>query len=186
MVGDRVYLRPLEARDAPVFALGRHQETETFFDVGRVPYSEIAYEQWIERLCAQQPPEEIQLAICLKDGDDVIGMTGAGNLDWINRTGETEIYISSAAHRERGYGTEAKHLLLEYLFDRLQLEIVSSFILEMNERSAASVLRQGYRRAGRITTLLVHQGRFYDVLVFDLSRDEWILAREQWRDGWSS
>jgi RimJ/RimL family protein N-acetyltransferase len=181
MVGDRVYLRPLEASDAPLLALGRHQETETFFDVGRVPYSEIAYEQWIERLCAEQPPEEIQLAICLKDGDDLIGMTGAGNLDWINRTGETEIYISSPAHRERGFGTEAKHLLLEYLFDRLQLEVVSSFILEMNERSASSVLRQGYRRAGRIKTLLVHQGRFHDVLVFDLLREDWVEAREQWR-----
>lgn len=181
IAGERVYLRPLEASDATVLALGRHQETETFFDVGRVPYSEIAYEQWIEQLCAQQPPEAIGLAICLTDGDEVIGMTGADNLDWINRTGETEIYLSSPAHRGQGYGTEGKQLLLEYLFDRLQLEVISSFILEMNRRSAESVLRQGYRPAGRIRTLLVHEGRFHHVLVFDLTREEWRAAREQWR-----
>ncbi len=88
----------------------------------------------------------------------------------------------SAAQRERGYGTEAKHLLLEYCFDRLQLEMVSSFIWEPNQRSVASVLRQGYHPAGRIKSRVLQDGRFRDVLVFDLSRDEWIEARGRWLD----
>ncbi len=181
LVGERVYLRPLEKSDAPVLAEGRHRETETFFEGGRMPYSEIAYEHWIEELYAHQPPEEIQFAVCLRESDELIGIVGIGNLDWINQTGETEVYISSAAQRERGFGTEAKHLFLEYCFDWLHLEMVSSFIWEPNARSAASVQRQGYRPAGRIKTMVMQRGQFRDVLVFDLSREEWIEAREQWR-----
>lgn len=182
MAGARVYLRPLETRDAEPLARGRHEETETFFEGGRVPFSAIAFALWIEELHAYQPPEEIQFAICLKEDDRLIGMTGVSNLDWINRTGETEIYLLSTAHRERGYGTEAKHLLLEYCFDRLQLEMVSSFIWEPNQRSVEAVLRQGYRPAGRIESRILQGGRFRDVLVFDLARDEWLDARDTWSD----
>ena len=181
MVGERVYLRPLEASDAETLAQGKHEETETFFESGRWLASPIAYEQWIEELHSKQPPEEVQLAICLVEDDAMIGYTGFGNLDLINRTAETEVYISSLAHREHGFGTEAKHLLLEYCFDRLHLEVVSSFIWEPNERSVAAVLRQGYRPAGRIKTMLPRDGYFRDVLVFDLMRDEWLAARDAWR-----
>ena len=180
MVGPRVYLRPLEGSDAESLARGRHEETETFFDGGRVPMSELAFAQWIEEVYAEQPPEEIQMGICLKESDDLVGLVGVSNLDWVNRTGETEIYLSSPAHRERGFGTEAKHLLLEYCFDRLHLEMVSSFIWEPNQRSVASVLRQGYQPAGRIKTRVPQDGSFRDVLVFDVSREEWIEARAKW------
>jgi RimJ/RimL family protein N-acetyltransferase len=180
MVGERLYLRPLETSDADGIARGHHEETETFFESGRIPRSPIAFEQWIEQLYTHQPPEEIQLAICLKNSDEMIGIVGVGGLDWINRTGETEIYIDSAAHRGQGYGTEAKHLLLEYCFDRLQLEMLSSFIWEPNTRSAVAVLRQGYRPAGRIKTRVLQDGQFRDVLVFDVSREEWRAARAKW------
>lgn len=178
--GSRVYLRPLESSDAEALARESHEETETFFQSGRFPYSEIGFGQWIEDLHRQQPPAEIQLAVCLTDGDEFIGIVGVGNLDWVNRTGETEIYLSSPRYRGQGYGIEAKHLLLEYCFDHLQLEVVSSFILETNQRSALSVQRQGYRPAGRIKTRVVQDGYFRHVLVFDLIRDEWLEARERW------
>ena len=180
MVGTRLYLRPLETGDAEPMAVGYHEERETFFESGRIPRSPIAFERWIEGLYKQQPPEEIQLAICLMESDEMIGIVGVSGLDWINRTGETEIYISSSAHRGQGYGAEAKHLLLEYCFDRLQLEMLSSFIWEPNERSAAAVRRQGYRFAGRFKTLAVQDGKFRDILVFDVSREEWIEARDKW------
>ncbi len=181
MVGTRVYLRPLETADAEVLARGRHEETETFFDFGRMPFSPIAYESWFENAYSQQPPRDIQLGICLKEDDELIGMVGIDNLDWVNRIGETEIYISSPAHRENGFGTEAKHLLLEYAFDRLQLEMLSSFIWEPNQRSVNAILKQGYQPAGRIKSSLLQAGHFRDVLVFDVSREEWIEAREEWR-----
>lgn len=180
MIGERVYLRPLETSDADTLARGRHEEAETFFEGGRVPFSPIAFEQWIEEMYKQQPPEEIQLAICLNASDELIGIVGASGLDWINRTGESEIYLSSATHRSKGYGTEAKHLFLEYCFDRLQLEMLSSFIWEPNQRSVASVLRQGYRPAGRFKTRVLQDGQFRDVLVFDVSRENWLEARDKW------
>jgi RimJ/RimL family protein N-acetyltransferase len=182
MIGERIYLRPLESDDAEAIARGAHDEAETFFDSGRIPHSPIAFAQWIEGLYKQQPPIEIQFAACLRENDEAIGMFGVEGIDWINRTGETGSFLFSAAHRGQGYGPEAKHLLLEYCFEQLHLEMLSSFVWEPNKRSAAAVLRQGYQPAGRVKSRMMQDGEFRDTLVFDISRDEWLAARAKWHE----
>jgi len=181
MIGERVYLRPVETSDAETIAQGMHDETETFFESGRIPLSPIGLTQWIEGLYKQQPSSEIQFAVCLRASDEIIGTVGVTGIDWINRTAETESYLSSPEHRGKGYGPEAKHLLLEYCFEYLQLEMLSSFVWEPNTRSAAAVRRQGYQPAGRIKSRMMQDGEFRDMLAFDLSRDEWLEARAKWR-----
>lgn len=181
MAGERVYLRPLELADANEMARLTALETETFFDNGRIPHSPLVYEHWIRELHARQPPDEIQLAVCLREDDRLIGMVGLGPVDWVNRTAETGSWIGAVEYRGQGYGPEAKHLLLEYAFDVLQLHALNSWVWEPNTRSAAAVRRQGYRPAGRIKTPITKDGRYRDMLVFDLTRDEWLAAREEWR-----
>lgn len=180
MIGERVYLRPLETSDAEGFAQHAHAETETFFENGRIPLSPIALEKWIEGLYKQQPSSEIQFAVCLRETDECIGNVGITGIDWINRTAETESFLDSTAHRGQGYGPEAKHLLLEYAFEQLQLEMLSSFVWEPNVRSAAAVRRQGYQPAGRVKSRMMQDGEFHDMLAFDLSREEWLAARAEW------
>jgi RimJ/RimL family protein N-acetyltransferase len=181
MIGERVYLRPLEKTDAEVIARHAHEETETFFESGRIPLSPIAVEKWIEGLYKQQPSLHFQFAVCLLETDEMIGSVGLGGIDWINRTAETESYLDSAAHRGKGYGPEAKHLLLEYAFEHLHIEMLSSFVWEPNARSASAVLSQGYRPAGRIKSRMMQNGEFRDMLAFDISRDEWLEARARWQ-----
>jgi RimJ/RimL family protein N-acetyltransferase len=180
MIGERIYLRPLETDDAETIAQGMHEETETFFESGRIPLSPIGLTRWIEGLYKQQPSSEIQFAVCLRETGEVIGNVGITGIDWINRTAETESYLDSAAHRGKGYGPEAKHLLLAYAFDYLHLEMLSSFVWEPNTRSAAAVLRQGYQPAGRVKSRMMQNGKFRDMLAFDISRDEWLEARAKW------
>jgi RimJ/RimL family protein N-acetyltransferase len=180
MIGGRIYLRPLETSDAEAIAHGMHAETETFFESGRIPLSPIGLTKWIEGLYKQQPSREIQFAVCLRETDEMIGTVGITGIDWINRTAETESYLDSAAHRGKGYGPEAKHLLLEYCFEQLHLEMLSSFVWEPNVRSAAAIRRQGYQPAGRIKSRMMQNGEFRDMLAFDLSRDEWREAHAKW------
>jgi RimJ/RimL family protein N-acetyltransferase len=82
--------------------------------------------------------------------------------------------------RERGYGTEAKHLLLAYAFDRLQLHLITASTVASNERSQRALLRQGYRSAGRLHWTHTRNGRYQDTLLFDLTRGDWLEARAAW------
>ncbi|MDI3340515.1 MAG: GNAT family protein [Sphaerobacter sp.] len=181
MIGERLYLRPLEKEDAVELARYTAEETETFFDMGRTPVSPLAWERWITKLYTHEPGSAIHFAVCRKEDDRLIGTVGISSIDWINRVAETEAWLGGAENRGKGYGPEAKHLLLEYCFERIHLHMVYSWVWEPNFRSAAAVRRQGYRDAGRVKTLGRKEGRFRDALMFDLFRDEWLAARDAWR-----
>jgi len=181
MVGERLYLRPLEPGDAELMAQLDAAETDTFMWRGRVPTSPLEHQRFIAETYKPQPPRSVWLAVCLRDGDRFIGHVGVVGIDWVHRTGETASWLAPAEVRGKGYGTEAKHLLLEYCFDRLHLHVLRSEVDEPNTRSAAALAKQGYRPAGRLRWHDVKDGRYVDALVFDLVRAEWLAARDAWR-----
>ena len=180
VAGERVYLRALEADDAEVFARMDAGETDTFMYRHRVPSSPMEHAHFIGEAYSQQPPESISLAVCLREDDRLIGSVGIYEVDWVHRTGETGSFLAPDA-RGQAYGTEAKHLLLEYCFDRLHLHVIRSHVAETNTRSAAALGKQGYRSAGRTKWDEVKNGRYIDGLIFDLTRPEWLAARDAWR-----
>ncbi len=181
LAGERIYLRPVEPGDAGTLARIDAAETDTFMWRARIPTSPLEHEHWIREVYKQQPPNEVWLAVCLVDGDRFLGMVGVIGIDWLHRTGETASFLGPADVRGRGYGTEAKHLLLEYCFDRLLLQVIMSRVDEPNTRSAAALAKQGYRPAGRLRWTDVKDGRYVDSLLFDLTRADWLAARDAWR-----
>ncbi len=181
LIGERVYIRPLEESDAQRLSEIYAAETETFMDRGRMPTGPLSLKKWISEIHKKQPPSDIDFAVCLKQDDRLIGFNGVVDIDWINRTGETESDFGPPEIRSQGYGTDAKHLLLEYCFDVIQLHVVQSIVWEPNTRSANAVMKQGYRPAGRLKYADVKNGVFRDAQVFDLKRDDWIPARDAWR-----
>ncbi|MGH2558596.1 MAG: GNAT family N-acetyltransferase [Thermomicrobiales bacterium] len=181
LVGERVYLRPLELADAEDLARGAVSEPETFFQRGRFPASAIAFEHMIREVNGKPHPlSEIFFAVCLKEDDRLIGGVNVDHIDWIDRTGETGSGFLPE-FRGQGYGTEAKFLLLEYCFDRMHFHAIRSHVFEPNSRSAAALLKQGYRPAGRLHWEDIKNGVYQDTLVFDVLRDEYLKARERWR-----
>jgi RimJ/RimL family protein N-acetyltransferase len=181
MVGERVYLRPVEVSDAEAFAVMEAAETDTFMWRGPTINSPIMLERWIAEDYKQQPPNSVNFAVCLREDDRLIGSVGLGFVDWAHRVGETGSWLGPADMRGHGYGTEAKHLLLEYAFDRLHLHILMSHVLETNTRSSAALMKQGYRHAGRLKWEDVKNGRYIDANIYDLKREEWLAARDEWR-----
>src|SRR5690349_6280978 len=114
MVGERVYLRAMEAGDAEALARIDAAETDTFMWRERVPTSPMEHEHSIAEMYKQQPPRSVWLAVCLRDDDRLIGGVGVFDIDWLHRTGETASELGPPEVRGREYGTVAKHLLLEY------------------------------------------------------------------------
>lgn len=125
-------------------------------------------------------PSQASFAVCLIATDEIIGGVSVDNLDLVNRTGETGSFLF-VQFRNQGFGPEAKHLILEYCFDHLHLHAMCSHVWEPNTRSAAALAKQGYRCAGRWKWDDFKDGVFRDTLVFDLLRDEWLAARDEWR-----
>jgi RimJ/RimL family protein N-acetyltransferase len=178
VIGERLYLRPFDLEDADASARGSHQETETFMNRGRLLVSPvIGFAQTAGTDPAGSVPASVTFAVCRKSDDRYLGMVDLDGIDLINGVAETGSWFHNPEDRGQGYGTEAKHLLLEYAFDRLHLERIVSRVFEPNTRSVAALEKQGYKAAGRIRYHEWCKGRFQDMLLFDLTREEWALAR---------
>lgn len=176
-VGNRIYLRPIEQADAEEMARWSMRETDTSFDNGRDYRSPIAFWRWNRQHAESDPPIWVRFAICLLGNGRVIGANGLTQIDWLNRTAETETEITRGDFRGGGYGTEAKHLLLEYAFCTLGLHMVRSMAWAFNTRSCEALRKQGYRDAGRLAWTGMKSGEMADDLVFDLLGSEWRAAR---------
>lgn len=181
--GPRVYIRLMDVADAKILATADLLESETWHsEHGRVPTSTMAFEVSLRSAEKPELPTKFNLAICLNETDECIGSTMIRDIDWIHRTGETGTRIFRDAYRNSGYGSEAKHLSLRYAFQVLGMHAIRSDVYSANTRSAAALIKQGYKPAGRIKAEVCRNGIYRDALLFDLLRPEWEAAYAQWRE----
>ncbi len=178
LIGKQIYLRPYELTDVEMVVEWSAIEDETFMYRGREPVSPLAIRDKFARLYQRQPPETFLFAACLIKDDILIGEVGTTGINWVNRTGETSIYLAPS-WRNQGHGTEAINLLLEYCFDVLQLHVLHATVLETNTRSASAHVKQGYHPAGRMHWNDVKEGVYRDFLMFDVLRGDWLSARDR-------
>ena len=172
-IGPRVYLRPIQERDADVSAAAALRDTDTGWSNG--PYAFPACGLWhdVREDQAVMPPRRIDLAVCLRESDALIGFVGLLHIDYTHRFAESASEMIDPEYRGGGYGSEAKHLLFDYAFKTLGLHMLQSWVLFENTRSAAALRKQGYRDAGRVAWLKPRDGGFTSTSSYDLLADEW-------------
>ncbi|MEJ7901622.1 MAG: GNAT family protein [Thermomicrobiales bacterium] len=172
-VGQRVYLRPIEKKDAPQIARWTRQETETFWDAGRWMYSTHGYAAWETDQQKKDPRTSVNFAVCLRANDELLGTLGIDGVDYVHGFAETGSLINRPEYRGAGYGSEAKHLLFDYAFNTLNLHALQSFVIYPNTRSAAALRKQGYQEAGRLHWDFASFGKFENFVCFDLLASDW-------------
>lgn len=177
LVGRQLYLRPLEASDMPACQVWINDPEIRPFIANVRPMDGVAEAGWHASHDRRPLPAEIHLGIVLDEGDQLIGTTGFVRLDWLNRTGTTGTLIGDARCWGKGYGTEAKALILEYAFLTLNLHRVQSEVVAYNERSARHLLRNGFVKEGVRREAIFRQGRYHDVVDFGILREDWERSR---------
>jgi RimJ/RimL family protein N-acetyltransferase len=173
----RLALRPIQVDETEKIANLIRAEPDSSFGHSRFPYSAIMFADWYGEMGEDDPAEDLELAVVLRETGELIGETGLYDIDWIARTAESGYWLYRAADRGMGYGTEANLLLLEYAFERLGLNMIWAWVSARNPRSQAAIRKQGYRDAGRFTWSGYGPDGFDNALMFDLLASEWRAAR---------
>lgn len=169
-------LRPPELADLPFFARWINQPEMRQFLAVRTPYSELAEQDWLERIMRPStPPTDITFAIDLVENDTrtLIGTMGLHQIDWFNRRAMTGSYIGDPQHRGKGYGREAKLALLKYAFDTLDLQKIDSEANASNIASQKCLLACGYQQEGVRRSTCFINGQRVDSVLFGITAAEW-------------
>lgn len=171
--GERVRLRPMRPEDADLWLV---EETDTeaqrFLNYGvPLPASPAQAKKFGERFAEFNNREQrIMFSIENEDGD-LIGGINIHSMDRKNGTFETGTRIYRQ-YRGKGYGFESKLIVLRYAFHELRFQKYNIHCLSDNEPMQAHAQKLGCQQEGRIRRQVYTYGRFYDELIFGLTREE--------------
>ena len=157
LIGKNIYLAPKTIEDAEKYAewLNDFRTTDYLGKSGKI-------------MTLEKEREYLETHI----DDEVIGTVGIENIDHLNKRGTLGIFIGDVEEREKGYGTEAINLILDYGFNYLNLNNIKLDVVEFNERAIACYKKCGFKECGRRRKSEFVDGKYYDRLSMDILKEE--------------
>jgi len=170
LVGENVYLSPISLDDVELFAKWMNDFSVTdYTNRSDKVYTLEAERQWVEN---EAMKSNYLMSIVTINNDEVIGNIGFNEINFINRYGVLGILIGENENRNKGYGTEAIRLLLDFAFNYLNLNSVSLRLLECNERAKRCYEKVGFKECGRVRKCRYLNGKYYDSIYMDILASE--------------
>jgi RimJ/RimL family protein N-acetyltransferase len=180
--GKKVILRPFLDTDLFYFLLWINNPSNTRFLSVTWPMHETGQRQWFDKASASSP-DAIRVAVCTHDGV-LIGNMGL-DINVRLQTGTTGSLIGNPEYQGKGYGHDAKMLLLDYAFNWRGLRKVTSSIIDFNGRSQGYAKKCGYRHMATIEQEYFHRGKWCDEKQFVVFREEWLPLWEDYTKDWT-
>ena len=106
----------------------------------------------------------------------LIGSCSFFNLDHRNRSTEFGIMIGEKSYWNKGYGTEAVRLLCRHGFNTLNLNRIFLRVFETNPGAVRVYEKAGFTHEGRQRQAEFRDGKYIDVLVMSILKDEFRFA----------
>lgn len=147
--GKLVYLRALEPEDLQfIYAL---ENDVTLWEVShtQTPYSRFLIHQYLEN--AHQDiyeAKQLRLVICEQETQKAIGLIDLFDFDPKNERAGIGIVLKNVEDRQKGVGSEALNLLIDYAFQYLQLFQLYANISTENEASIGLFTKFGFELVG--------------------------------------
>lgn len=174
IVGDRIYLSPKGVNEESIETYTKWMNDFNVTDyIGRSSgVTTLSGEkEWLENNSKISDKRDFDIVDL--DTDKLIGSITLEHIDTISRTAVLGIFIGEEDYRNKGYGTEAINLLLEYGFRYLNLHSIRLDLLDVNERAHRCYLKCGFKDSGRTREAIFLNGKYYDKLHMDILEKEY-------------
>ena len=172
----KVVLRPILEADIPLLLRWINDPEVTRFLKTYMPMTEADEREWVQNHHKRKPYNIVVMIVV--DGV-AIGTMGLHNIDYRSRLGTTGALIGEKEYWGKGYGSEAKMLLLDFAFNTLNLRKICSNVIAFNERSLKYSLKCGYKEEARLKKHHYADGKYWDKLCLAVFREDWEPLWEQ-------
>ena len=164
IVGERLYLSPMNVEDAETYVnwLSDRKVTDNLgmtSSVVRVP----GEKEYIE----SKKNNDYDFSIVLND-DTIIGNISLMHVDLVSGKATLGIFIGDEENRNKGYGTEAIKLLVDYGFNILRLHNIDLNVFDFNEGAIKSYKKAGFKEYGRRHESYFLDGKYHDEISMEI------------------
>jgi len=168
IVGNRVYLSPMNVEDAETYVKWLNDLSVTDGVGSSCKITSIDSEiEWITHNSNQY-----QFAIVSLEDDKLIGNCGIQGIEQIRQCAEVGLFIGDEKNRNKGYGKEVLNLLLDYSFNYLNINNIMLKVFSFNERAINCYKKVGFKEIGRRRQSYYLKGIFYDEVYMDILKEE--------------
>jgi RimJ/RimL family protein N-acetyltransferase len=172
-VGKKVRLRPVEERDLDQLATWRNDPVNLQYYFSPFLANPGLQNKWYEDLLAN--PNKVLFMVDTLEGIPV-GMIGVDHIDWLNQECEGGPIVIDPEQRSHGYAEEALELLIEYVFNELNLH--RFYVYSYSFNPVIEFMKWfGFKEEGVLRKAAFTRGKFYDKVLMALLREEWQLER---------
>ncbi|WP_202710283.1 GNAT family N-acetyltransferase [Sporosalibacterium faouarense] len=102
-----------------------------------------------------------------------IGGCGVNTVDWKNSVAIVGIFIGHSDYRGKGYGTDAMKILLDFIFNEMNMNKVQLNVYSFNERAIKSYRKNRFVEEGRLRQRIFRNGEYHDEVIMGILRDEY-------------
>lgn len=177
IIGDQIRLRAMEEEDLPKFVRWLNDaEVREGLSI-RYPLSLAEEREWFANML-KRPPQERPMAIEIQtdpqeDTWEIVGNCGFFDTSWENRSAEIGIQIGEKKYWDKGFGTKAINLLLEFGFESLNFHRLYLKVFETNQRAIRSYQKAGFILEGKMREGQYQNGVYVDIVLMSILRHEW-------------
>ena len=173
--GERVRLAPITVDMLPTFSRWFADTEVTRFLSLRYPPAAKLEEEWFERTMRSET-DVVWATLLREENDRLIGTTGIHAIDWPNRRASTGNVIGEKTEWRKGYATEVIRLRTRWAFEEMGLEKLATKVFVENVGSRRALEKSGYREVGLARRDEWRHGKWHDMWLAEVLRDEWAAA----------
>ncbi len=178
--GARIKLRAIEEKDAEaIWRMRNDMETANSANMfAPMPTSLFSVKERItEKTASHDITEGFQFVIQDENGD-FIGIINGALVDMKNRNLMLGITLASAGTRNKGYGTEAIQVFLEYCFLELNMHRVWLGVFSFNPGGVRCYEKCGFQREAVSRKRVYRNGGYHDEIIMGILKGEYLAQRE--------
>ena len=174
IVGERIYLRPLEpAQDNHLYSTWmNNEEIRRYFSI--YPTSDTRAKERLDLL--YKDGKHIIFGVALNSDNTLIGLVGLKDINYINQSAEFYVIIGNPAAWGKGYATEATKLMVRYGFMELNLNRIQTQDIEENIGGWRADEKAGFKYEGTLRQVILRFGKYHDVRVYSILRSEYMAS----------
>ena len=169
---ENIRLRALTITDLPL-TLKWHNQTDIIemYAGNPFPVNEEMERKWYEKILTSNFPVTV-FGIELIENNKLIGLTILRDINLINRSAETAIYIGDQNERSKGYSKEALKLTLNFAFNNLGLHRVFLSVREDNVAALGLYEKLGFIREGILRDSIYKNGKYLSLIIMSILEEE--------------
>ena len=172
--GKKVKLAPLERKHIDHFLKWFNDPEITQYLMMYKPLTRDWEEEWFDALKHKEDAVYFSIYVINENKSDaIIGNCAIQDINSKNRACSCGITIGEKDYQNKGYGTEAMEMLVEYGFNTLNMNRIELTVYEFNIRAYKLYQKVGFIEEGRKRQARYHNGRYHDEIIMAILREDW-------------